>query len=270
MDTKRIVKEYYNNCVEEEWERIHNQPEFMITIRFLDRYIQPGDKVLDIGGGPGRYSLYLAEKGCDVTLFDLSEENVAFARLKADELNLKLTGICGDACVINDIVEGEFDHILLMGPMYHLLEEPDRVKAVNAALSLLKNNGVIFVSFINMYATMVYLMRENPAAIISDIPDAVEYFKDLFSGRSFKGNAFTKAHFIDQNEILPFMNQFGLEMLHVFGQEGMTSPCRDNIMAQPEEVVNAWLAFCEKTCEREELLSWAEHIMYVGRKVGIA
>ncbi len=73
-DTICTIKKYYNDDVEKEWERLEKHfIEFELTKRFLNRYIKPGDKVLDVGGRPGRYSLYLAEKGCDVTLADLSE-----------------------------------------------------------------------------------------------------------------------------------------------------------------------------------------------------
>lgn len=62
------------------------------------------------------------------------------------------------------------------------------------------------------------------------------------------------------------MAQFPLEKLHLFGQECITSPCERNIMAQPQEVIDAWLNLCESLSEREELFSWAEHLMYIGRK----
>ena len=68
MSATDIVKAYYNANVSGEWNRIAGRPEFLLTCRFLNRYIKSGDKVLDIGGGPGRYSLYLAGRGCDVTL----------------------------------------------------------------------------------------------------------------------------------------------------------------------------------------------------------
>ena len=67
-ENTKIIRDYYDENVQKEWDRIPNRPEFMLTCRMLDRYIKPGDKVLDIGGGPGRYSFYLAHKGCDVTL----------------------------------------------------------------------------------------------------------------------------------------------------------------------------------------------------------
>ncbi len=71
-DIIKIVRDFYDIDVLAEWNRLEGRPEFLLSCRMLDRYIKSNDKVLDIGGGPGRYSFYLAEKVCDVTLFDLS------------------------------------------------------------------------------------------------------------------------------------------------------------------------------------------------------
>lgn len=264
MDAIKIVKEFYDSNFATEWDRIANRPEFLLTTRFINRYVQSGAKVLDIGGGPGRYSLYLAKKGCDVTLFDLSDGNVNFAMEKAKEQKLSINTIVGDARYADALTDEKYDHVLLMGPMYHLLEEKDRVKAVNSALNLLKPNGVIFISFINMFAGMIYAMKFQPDIIADPIEKA---FHDAFlDNQSFSGDAFTKAYFAKQDEILPFMSQFPLEKLHFIGQEGITCACEDNIMSQPKEIVDLWLDLCEKTCEREDLLSWSEHLMYIGRK----
>ncbi len=267
MDTKQIIKEYYNANASVEWNRIADRPEFVLTCRYLDRYIKPGDRVLDIGGGPGRYSLHLAANSVKVTLFDLADENLKFAQAQAVEQGIHIETVCGDACIADELVNGTFDHVLLMGPMYHLLNETDRIKAVNASLSLLKPGGVIFVSFINMIAGMIFAMKIAPQIITSDLPSEVEYRSNLLAGKSYGGDAFTQAYFIDQHEVLPFMAQFPLEKLHLFGQESITSPCEGNIMSQPKEIVDAWMYFVEQLCEREELLSWSEHLMYVGRKI---
>lgn len=261
----KIVQEHYNANVLSEWNRIANRPEFLLTCRMLDRYIKPGGKILDIGGGPGRYSFYLAEKGCDVTLFDLSPENIKFANEKSVELNLPIKTICGDARTADKIMHIQFDHVLLMGPMYHLLEETDRITAVNAALNLLKPGGVVFVSFINLFAGMIYYMKFAPYCIV--LENDIKFIEKVITQKSFGGDAFTKAFFIYHGEILPFMSQFPLEKLHLFGQESIMSPCENNIMLQPKEIVDSWLDLCEKLCEREDLLSWSEHLMYVGRKI---
>ena len=155
-ETTKIIREYYDSNVEVEWNRIADRPEFLLTCRMLDRYIKPGDTVCDIGGGPGRYSLHLAERGCEVTLIDLSAENVKFAAERAALQGLSIQRMVGDAREVDRISRETYDHVLLMGPMYHLLEEEERVKAVHAALNLLKPGGILFVSFINMFAGMIY------------------------------------------------------------------------------------------------------------------
>jgi len=265
MDTIETVRDFYNNFVDGEWNRIVDRPEFLLTCRMFSRYIKPGDKVLDIGGGPGRYSLYLAGKGCDVTLLDLSEANVAFAKECGRELGLSINAVCGDAREADALVNGQFDHVLLMGPMYHLLEEADRITAVKAALNLLKPGGIIFISFINLFAGVIYYMKIAPDALTWE--NEAVYIEKVIAKEDYAGDAFTKAVFMEQGKILPFMSQFPLEKLHLFGQEGVTSPCEKNIMSQPPEIVESWLDLCEKLWEREELLSYSEHLMYVGRNI---
>jgi len=262
----KIVQEHYDANVLAEWNRITDKPEFLITCRMLDRYIKPGDKVLDIGGGPGRYSFYFAQKGCDVTLFDLSPENVKLAEAKGVELNLPVKTICGDARTADKLVSGQFDHVLLMGPMYHLLEEADRITAVNAALNLLKPNGIIYISFINLFAGVIELMKIwDSETVIEEVE--IDYFKSVVARKSRAWDGFTKTFMMEQSQILPFMSQFPLEKLHLFGQESITSPLENNIMTPPKENVDAWLDFSEELCEREDLLSWSQHLMYVGRKL---
>jgi len=266
-ETTKTIQEYYDTSVEVEWNRIAGRPEFLLTCRMLDRYIKPGQKVLDIGGGPGRYSLYLAAKGCDVTLLDLSPQNTKFATAQAQEQGLTIKAITGDARKADKLAQEKYDHILLMGPLYHLLEESQREEAVNAALKLLKPGGVIFVSFIAMAGGIIYSMKESPQILVSTVPSEVQFKENFIAKKSYGGDAFTQAFFIEQSEVLPFMSRFGLQKMHFFGQEGILSPCENIIMQQPEEVVNQWLDLSEKLWEREEFLSWSEHLMYVGRKI---
>ena len=260
-----IVRDHYDKGVQFEWDRIAGRPEFLLTCRMLDRYIKPGDKVLDIGGGPGRYSFYLAEKGCNVTLLDLSAENTKFAAGQAAEQGLDVKTVAGDAREADTLVSGPFDHVLLMGPLYHILEEAGRIQAIDAALRLLKPGGLLFAAFVPIGGGLVFCLRDLPH-VIAD-PAEAKYIKALVEDTDFAGDGFTRIYFIHQNEILPFMSRFPLEKLHLFGQESIIMPNERNIMAQPPEIVVAWLDLAEKMWEEEEYLSWAEHLMYVGRKL---
>lgn len=264
-DTVKIVKDFYDKNVVVEWERLQrHQFEFELTTRYINRYIKPGDKVLDIGGGPGRYSLHLAAKGCDVTLFDLSSANIEFAKEQAVVSDLSLKAFVGDAREVDCLISEQYDHILLMGPLYHLLQETDRIKAINASLKKLKRKGIIFVSFISSYGGIIYSMKYEPQLILEE---ELEYQYKLFEDDlPFSGDSFTQSYFYRHKDVLPFMAQFPLEKLHFFGQESILAPCEENIKAQPQKVIDKWLDLAERVCEREDLLSYSEHLMYIGRK----
>ncbi len=267
--TTKIVRDYYDAAVQEEWDRLaRHRAEFAVNCHFMDRYIRLGQRVLDIGGGPGRYSLYLSHRGCDVTLLDLSEENAAFAKQKAGEAALPLRTLSGDARDADQILGGEtgtFDHVLLMGPLYHLLEESERVKAIQAALRMLKPDGCLFSAFISSYAGVIYAMKYAPELILDK--EAASDYDQFVRDQPFTGDSFTQAYFIRHADILPFMKRFPLQTLHLLGSEGILSPCEPIISAQPPEVFEKWLELAIQVCEREDLLSYSEHFLHIGRKI---
>ena len=117
------AKDYYASFHRREWERLETgegRLEFEITTSLLAEALPGGGHVLDIGGGPGRYSRWLRQLGYQVTLADLSPNLLELARehLGPD--------------VVADIVEadirdlsrwpsGFFDATLALGPFYHLI-----------------------------------------------------------------------------------------------------------------------------------------------------
>lgn len=285
-----IVRAHYNEDANKEWSRFDGgaRVEFELNKRFLARYIKPGDRVLDCGGGPGRYSLWLSEMGCDVTLFDLAEENVKFGLAKADELGLKLSGIAGDARKVRELVDGEFDHVLLMGPLYHLTDEADRRMTVNSCMDCLKVGGTLSTAFISFYGGMVFLLREliggESTAPEGENSEKVASFQggrqaatleliDVDLGQierreAFHGDGFTRAYMCFQDEAVRFMDSFdNLEKLHFIGSESVLAPFIHNVMSADNDVYRRLLDFGERLAERDELLSYAEHFLYIGRKL---
>ncbi|NLM11964.1 MAG: hypothetical protein GX213_14590 [Clostridiaceae bacterium] len=120
------------------------------------------------------------------------------------------------------------------------------------------------MSFISSYGGIIYSMKYAPELIIEkDLEFQYKLFEDDLP---FSGDSFTQSYFYRHKDILPFMAQFPLEKLHFFGQESILAPCEENIKAQPQEVIDKWLDLAERVCEREDLLSYSEHLMYIGRK----
>lgn len=264
--SSNVVETFYDQTVEQEWLRLERHPfEFAVNRSYMDRYIQPGDRVLDIGGGPGRYSLYLAEKGCQVTLLDLSGENIRFAQNKAEERGLKIQAVQADARKASQAVEGDFDHVLLMGPLYHLLTLEDRHQAVKEALACLKTGGTFFASFIQMNAGLTYIGVNGPETILDPSNDI--FLDNMKQEESYAGPAFTDAYFAQRTEAEELFRIYPLQKLHMLGSEGVASPFEPGILEQSPQVRERWLDVCLGLCEQTQLISFSEHLMYVGRKM---
>ncbi len=217
------VKKYYDENAVKEWERLEEHPfEFIFTTYRMDPYIHSGDKILDIGGGPGRYSIYYAKKGCDVTLVDLSLGNIELAKAKAAENHVVFQTKVGNCLDIDSMELDMYDHVFLMGPLYHLLEKEEREKAVELALKHLKPGGDFYCSFILSFAGLIYDLKNGPGYLPEDLEDEckAKLIDAIVTGTEYTGPAFTSVCFLNQHEIEPFLEPFGLEKLHLFGQEG--------------------------------------------------
>jgi S-adenosylmethionine-dependent methyltransferase len=81
---KDAVRAYYATFGEREWQRLTNPDdgaiEFALTQRLLATYLPPFGRILDLGRGPGRYTIWLVERSYQVVLADLSPELLAIAR----------------------------------------------------------------------------------------------------------------------------------------------------------------------------------------------
>lgn len=270
MRKKQIeeVKAHYDADPALEWQRLEeNREEFLLTTCMMDRYIKPGDSVLDIGGGPGRYAVYYARKGCKVTLADLSEGNVAFAGTKAEEEGLPLTALAANCLELDSLHLGQFDHVFLMGPLYHLLEAADRVMAVEVALRQLKPGGKLYVAFLPTVSGLIYCLQHE--AILPEArknPDDMRHLAAIAEGEDFEGRGFTQVYCFALENILPFMEQFPLKKLHFFSQEGCLAPNKMELRKRSEAEQELWLETARRYLERPEFLSWAEHVMYIGEK----
>lgn len=141
--------------------------EFALTMRALKRHLSPGSAILDVGGGPGRYAISLAEQGHRVSLLDLAPANLAFAREKAAQRGVTLDGFHhGNALDLSAWEAERFDAVLLMGPLYHLLDSADRERAVREALRVLKPGGLLAATVILRYAPLRDLAAYEPEQLL--------------------------------------------------------------------------------------------------------
>jgi 2-polyprenyl-3-methyl-5-hydroxy-6-metoxy-1,4-benzoquinol methylase len=258
------LEKFYDDNTEMEWNRLSGfKYEFEITKKMMKKYMNKG-KVLDIGGGPGRYSLYLASIGYDVTLVDLSKNNIEFAKSKSKELGLNIEAYQCDARYLSELNLGKYDNILIMGPFYHLFESIDRKKIISDSLKHLSENGLIFASFISIYAGFNYYLDECPYELINEKEKS--FFDNAANNKSWAGSAFTQAYFIDIDEIEEFFDGCGIQKVTMFGQEGITATRLSDLQKASDDVKDYWLEISLRLCENRKYFPYSSHIMYIGKK----
>jgi SAM-dependent methyltransferase len=117
----------------------------------------PPAVVADIGGGPGRYALWLAELGYRVEHRDLMPLHVQQLRDEAAGIEGLHTAVC-DARDL-DLGDASVDAVLLLGPLYHLRERADRIRALTEARRVVRPGGPVFVAAVSRWVTRILDLR---------------------------------------------------------------------------------------------------------------
>ena len=130
--------------------------EFERTKRILLRYLPKRPSVIvDVGGGPGRYSFWLAEMGHSLHMIDVLPLHIRQARRFQRDTRHPLASIAlGDARKLRFGNES-VDEVLMFGPMYHLIRKAERLKALSEARRVLRPNGLLFVAAISKFASVL-------------------------------------------------------------------------------------------------------------------
>jgi SAM-dependent methyltransferase len=123
--------------------------------------------ILEIGAATGRYTLELAKRGYRLTAVDLSATLLEECRkrLAGEGLEKQVRLVQADVRHLGPLSERDFDAVLLMGPLYHLVEEADRVTALKEACDRLRAGGILFTSFISRFGIMGDLIKNVPGWI---------------------------------------------------------------------------------------------------------
>ena len=268
-DVQRAVQNLYRSAPEREWQRMErHRTEFAVTLRALDAHLPPAPaRVLDCGGGPGRYAITLAQRGYDVTLFDLSSELLAMAREKADEAGVTLRGFeQGTATDLSRYADDSFDAVLLMGPLYHLLDEADRKQALAEAYRVVKPGGPVFAAFITRYAGHRDAAAHYPERAFEEAQDYHHIAQTgLLPPRADGAVAFT-AYFVHPTEVAPLCRSVGLDVETVLGVEGVVSMHEELINALEGAAWEFWVDVNYDIAHDPVIHGGVEHMLAVCRK----
>ncbi len=269
IDDAGDIAAYYNSEAEREHLRLErHRLEYDLTWRYLERYLPPAGTILEVGAATGRYTLELARQGYSVTAVDFSEVELGQCRQRLAEAGLEGQArlVIADARDLSAVVEKDFDAALLMGPLYHLVEEADRKLALRQAAQRLREGGVIFSAFLSRFGVVGDLLKNIPQWI----EDWLEVRSVMERGRrpdEYPPGGF-RGYFARIPEIAPLHEGLGFETLAVAGVEPAISADDESYNRLEGKQRQLWLDLLDELSTEESMVGASRHLLYVGRKRG--
>ncbi|MDO4199012.1 MAG: methyltransferase domain-containing protein [Erysipelotrichaceae bacterium] len=249
---KTRLSDYYNKFNEDKrLSRRHGQVEFMTSIKYIEEYIKPGDRIVDIGAGSGRYSIYLKNQGYDVTAVEYVRPNIG--KIKRNDPDIKV--IEASATDLSMFKDNEFDVAIMFGPMYHLNDKEDKIKALSEMKRITKR--IMFVTYyMNEYGILKHAFIDNNYKDIKDKIDENYHIDD-------PDNLFFFSRIEDIDELNDICK---LKLIKRFASDGPSDYIRTVLNKMDEETFSAYLKYHLKTCERKDLLGASSHIVDILQK----
>ncbi len=265
-DISDIAKFYDSNPEGEHGRLEQHQLEYDLTWRYLDQYLPAQGIILEVGAATGSYTRELARRGYSVTAVDLSAALIERSRrhLAAEGLESRVRFVVADARNLAEVKERRFDAVLLMGPLYHLVEETDRALALKEAVDRMRTGGVIFSSFLSRFGILGDLMKDTPQWI----EDQEHVSSFLESGKRPDGypRGGFRGYFARPSEIALLHEGLGLQTLALAGVEPGISADDESYNRLQGEQRRLWLDLLFQLSTEESTLGASRHLLYVGRK----
>ncbi len=263
MQTIHYLNEFYSHYDEDgRLSKKHGSVEFLTTMRYIGKYIKPGDRVLEVGAGTGRYSHALARQGYTVDAVELIGHNIdVFQNNTQPGENISITQ--GNALDLSAFSDNTYDITLLLGPLYHLYTKEDKRQALREAIRVTRPGGVVFAAYVISDGCLLdegfHRGNINVAAYVE---------QGLLDGVTFAAKSEPKDLFelVRKEDVDELMRGFSTTRLHYVATDGCALLLREDIDAMDDETFRLYLDYHFATCERADLLGVTSHALDVFRK----
>ncbi|MCH1983881.1 methyltransferase domain-containing protein [Ruminococcus sp. OA3] len=263
MKTNQYLADFYNHYDEDNRLALkHGTVEFFTTMRYIEKYIRPGDRVLEIGAGTGRYSHALARQGYAVDAVELIEHNIEIFNQNTQS-GESVTITQGNAMELSSFRDNTYNITLLLGPLYHLYSIEDKHQALREAIRVTKPGGVIFAAYVISDGC---LLDEGFKRGNISVTEYIE--KGLIDSRTFAAKSEPKDLFelVRKENIDNLMSIFPVTRLNYVAADGCTLFMREAVDAMDNDTFELYLKYHFATCEREDLVGITSHAIDIFRK----
>jgi len=271
METKLDrVRAYYASF--DEWGRLDSAEgarELVRALEILTEKLTPGSRILDLGGGPGRYAIELARRGHRVVLADLSQTQLDVARQRVAAAGLSATVESFDEVNATNLAayaDASFDAVVAFGPFYHLVADAERRHAAMEIRRVLKAGGTAFVAFIPRLSGLIGLVDRaatNPAQVpegsLTKVADTGVFSNGLETG-------FQEGYYPAPSEVVQLFETSGFRIDDMLSLKSIANELADRIARLDLGVRAEIERLARELCRRPEIIAASGHVLLVATR----
>ena len=255
MALSNIEKHYNKHPEDKRLLRRHGIVEFETTMYHLRRFLHPDSFLLDIGAGTGRYTSALMAEGYRVKAVELVRRNIDVFLKREPTADV----VQGDARSMPYIPDATADVTLLLGPLYHLIGDGEKLKALLEAKRVTKPGGLIFVAYLmNEYSILSYCFDEDRMGKLLE-KGAVD--------RNFhiQADADELYDYVRLEDIDRLDSEAGLARVTIFSPDGAADYMRTRLNRMSDDTFAHFLEYHKCISERPDLIGAGSHVVDVVR-----
>ena len=261
MKNEKELDKFYESIDEDSrLDSRYGHVEFVTTIKYIEKYLKKGDKIIEIGAATGRYSHTLAKIGYKVDAVELLERNIEIFK-RHTEKGEPVTITQGNAIDLSSFEDETYDITLLLGPMYHLFTEEEKIAALSEAIRVTKKGGIIFAAYcMGDAAVLIYGFGRGK---IYDIIEKCGIDAEKFDSFSAPWDVF---ELYRKEDIDALRRNFNAEELHFIAADGYANHIRSELEDMDEETYELFIRYHLATCERQDMIGYSNHTLDIFRK----
>lgn len=272
FEDREAIRAYYDDLGDAEWRRLEDTPRGRVSLevhrRFLRRFIRSNLRVLEVGAGPGRFTIELAALGAAVTVTDISSVQLDLHRLHVSDTPAEQAVESRellDVCETSRIPDDSFDVVVAFGgPLSYAFEHTD--DALAGFFRITKPGGVVLASVMSLLGSWRYFLR----GVIEDTQKVGEAANELVltTGdlRHFGGKHVCQMFRSTEIEVL--VGRCGGSLVEM-SASNWASLADEDVVSQLEADADRWTNFLNHevaACAEPGAVDGGTHILFAARR----
>lgn len=266
------ISEYFDKFGDQEWERLVRTPVDEISLyihtHYLQKYISPNQRVLEIGAGAGRFTQVLAKLGAQIVVADISNTQLWLNQKFSSKYGFEkaIEEWCQtDICDLSQFESNIFDSVVVYGgPFSYVLDK--KTVALGECIRVLKPNGVLILSVMSLWGT-AHAVLGSILSLPPEINQKVTTTGDI-TPTTFPERQNNFMHLFRAQELIEWLEITGVELLDVSASNCLSLTWNEKLMEIREDVEkwNELLRMELDACAAKGSLNTGTHIIAVVQK----